>query len=271
MTTTGGLPIPRRAALYGDGLFETLRVHRGGLPLLDHHLDRLQRDAPRIGFRSPSRESLARRLTAAASTIESAALRLALYAPDGARGYARGVVEPLLDLTLDPLPTPDAAPLHLVLSPVTLPAPDPLAGAKHANRLAQVMAAQQRPADADEALMLDPRGQPVCALSGNLWVVLGQRILTPPIRDCGVRGVMREWLLTLGPELGIDIAEATLSLDDLRAADELFLSNALRGLRRVGRFSCARTCQRPRGTAYTHLLAAALSARGFPVSLPELP
>lgn len=264
-----GAPVPLRAALYGDGLFETLRVHDGGLPLLDRHLDRLQRDAARIGFRLPGRASLAMQLRDAAREHAAATLRLAALAPDGARGYARGEVEPLLQIGRFPAPVADAAPIRVMLSEIRLPAPDPLAGAKHANRLAQVLAASSLPAGADEAVLLDPAGRPVCALSGNLWAVCGQRVLTPPIRDCGVRGVMREWLLALGPELGIEIGEAALTLEDLLSADELFLSNALRGLRVVGRLTVPRACHQPAGAAYTRRLAVALRARGFPIELPE--
>lgn len=264
-------PVPRRAALYGDGLFETLRIHAGDLPLLDRHLDRLGRDAPRLGFRLPPRVELAERLREAARGSEAGALRLALYAPDGTRGYARGEVEPRLDVSLHPLPAPDAAPITVVASSVPLPAPDPLVGAKHCNRLAQVLAARALPAGVDEAVQSDPAGRPVCALSGNLWAVVGGRIRTPALVDCGVRGVLRGWLLALGAELGLDVAEAPLGWADLQSAEELFLTNALRGLRPIGELRGAGFCHRPGGAAYTRRLAAALRDRGFPVSLPELP
>lgn len=271
MSLPAGPPAPLRAALYGDGLFETMRVHRGGIPLLNRHLARLQRDAPRLGFRLPAPDILVTLLHDAARAHPEATLRLALFAPDGPRGYARGEVEPVVRVDAHRLPPADAAPLRMVISEVALPAPDPLAGAKHGNRLAQVQAARGLPDDAEEALMLDPAGRPVCALSGNLWAVIDGRVLTPPIRDCGVRGVLRDWLLELGPGLGIEIAEARLTLADLRRAEELFLSNALRGLRAVGSLRLDRVCHRPGSAAYTRALAAALCARGFPVQLPELP
>lgn len=263
-------PVPRRAALYGDGLFETLRVHAGGLPLLDRHLDRLDRDAPRIGFRLPPREALAERLSEVARGTEAGTLRLALQAPDGARGYARGEVEPVLDLGLHPLPPPDARPLTVVASPVPLPAPDPLVGAKHCNRLAQVLAARALPPGADEALQADPAGRPICALSGNLLAVIDGRLCTPAIVDCGVRGVLRGWLLEGGPALGLAVLEAPLSWADLARADELLLCNALRGLRVIGELLGPGFCHRPGGAAYTRRLAAALCECGFPVQLPEL-
>jgi 4-amino-4-deoxychorismate lyase len=264
-------PVPRRAALYGDGLFETLRVHAGGLPLLDRHLDRLARDAPRIGFRLPPRDVLAERLSDAARGHPAGALRLALYAPDGARGYARGEVEPVLDLSLHPLPSPDTVPLTVVASPVPLPAPDPLVGAKHCNRLAQVLAARALPAGVDEALQADPTGRPICALSGNLLAVIDGRLCTPSILDCGVRGVLRGWLLTQGRALGLAPIEAPLGWADLARAEELLICNALRGLRVIGELRGPGFCQRPGGAAYTRRLAAALRDHGVPVQLPELP
>lgn len=264
-------PVPLRAALYGDGLFETMRVHQGGLPLLPRHLDRLIADAPRLGFRLPPREVLEARLLAAASAAEAGVLRLALLAPDGGRGYARAEVDPVVQLTVHPLPSVDTLSLRVVISPVRLPAPDPLVGAKHCNRLPQVMAARALPADADEALMLDPRGRPICALSGNLFAVMGGRIRTPAIVDCGVRGVLRGELLALASTLGLDIAEAPLSLAELACADELFLCNAVRGLRPVGELQGAGIRHRPAVAAYTRRLAAGLLDRGFPVQLPELP
>ena len=81
----------------------------------------------------------------------------------------------------------------------------------------------------DDALFLNLRGEVTEGAISNVFVEKDGRIFTPPV-ECGLlAGVYRRHLLETRPE----IAERVLYLADLRSADAIYLSNAVRGLRRV--------------------------------------
>jgi 4-amino-4-deoxychorismate lyase len=85
-----------------------------------------------------------------------------------------------------------------------------------------------------EGLMSAVDGRIVCATAANVFLVKGGRLLTPAIRDCGVAGVMRGLVLEAARESGIVAEVVDLRFDDLGAADEVFLTNAITGVRPVG-------------------------------------
>ena len=109
-----------------------------------------------------------------------------------------------------------------------------LAGMKHLNRLEQVLAQRewQDPA-IDEGLMLDTEGELVCGTMSNVFIVSDGALVTPDLRFCGVRGIMRGEVLRVTHELGIQFSEAPLWPHDLEKADEIFITSALRGVRAV--------------------------------------
>ena len=116
-----------------------------------------------------------------------------------------------------------------------------LAGIKHLNRLEQVLAAAQCQAEAaDEAVMLDQAGRPLSVTAGNLFVVMQGKVITPPLRDCGIAGTRRQLVLECwAPALGLATGELELQLSDVGKAEEVFYSNSLQGLRPVAEF-CGR-------------------------------
>jgi len=109
-----------------------------------------------------------------------------------------------------------------------------LAGIKHCNRLEQVLARREwtDPGIA-EALMFSSSGALVSGTMSNVFLVRGSKVLTPCIDRCGVAGVMRGLVLEIAPAAGISVEERRLEAADLAAAEELFLTNALTGIRPV--------------------------------------
>jgi 4-amino-4-deoxychorismate lyase len=109
-----------------------------------------------------------------------------------------------------------------------------LAGIKHLNRLEQVLAqAEWHDVSIDEGLMLDTEGELVCGTASNVFLVREGMLLTPDLRYCGVRGVMRGQVLRAAGQLGIAVSEEPLWPHDVEAAEEVFLTNAVRGIRPV--------------------------------------
>ena len=127
------------------------------------------------------------------------------------------------------------APLQVVVCNTTLARQPQLAGLKHGNRLEQVLAAREVSArGVEEGLQLNERGELVCAVSANLFLVADGRLLTPPVSECGIAGTVRRLVLeVLAPQRNLPAEVAPLRPGDLEGAQELFLTNALQGIRHV--------------------------------------
>lgn len=236
-----GLDAADRGFAYGDGVFETFRCHRGRVHLWDYHLERLLRGLATLDIHC-TRERIEAQLHQGlewlvGANVEQAAGRLAVSRGPGQRGYAGASGEPTLLLSLGEAPgwRQVPAPLEVIICNTRLALQPRLAGIKHANRLEQVLAAREVAArGAVEGLQLNERGELVCAVSSNLFVVSAGMLLTPPVSECGVAGTVRRLILEdLAPSAGIPAQERLLRPADLEAAQELFLSNSIHGIRSV--------------------------------------
>jgi len=82
--------------------------------------------------------------------------------------------------------------------------------------------------------MMDTEGEVICATSGNVFAVRDGALITPDLRFSGVRGVMRKQVLKAASQLGLSASEEPLWPHDLESASEIFITNAVRGIRTVG-------------------------------------
>lgn len=221
-----GVSASNRGLNYGDGLFETMRVHRGELPLWPRHLARLREGAARLGIGLPDAAFIEACIAEHIAGTAAGVLKLLLTRGDGGRGYAPpSDAPPFWQLSLHPLPSPQPG-LRLHLCDTRLATQPALAGIKHCNRLEQVLArAEVERAGCDEGLMLDAEGRAICATAANLLVWRDGRWYTPGLEHCGVAGVLRGWLLARGW-----VDSAALSLREVERADALALCNAVRGI-----------------------------------------
>ncbi|MCL6619853.1 MAG: aminodeoxychorismate lyase [Thermomonas hydrothermalis] len=225
-TRLRALSLANRGLNYGDGLFETMRIHRGDVPLWSRHLARLREGAERLGMTLPEQAFIEAQIAAISADVEAGVLKLLLTRGDGGRGYLPpAAAVPVWALTLHPLPARMQA-LRLHPCRIRMAIQPALAGIKHCNRLEQVLArVEVAQAGCDEGLLCDASGAPVCATAANLLVLCDGHWLTPPVDRCGVAGVLRGWLL----EAGL-VRQAALSLQDVTAAEALALCNAVRGI-----------------------------------------
>jgi len=108
-----------------------------------------------------------------------------------------------------------------------------LTGLKHLNRLDQVLASNELSGE-NEGILLDSAGDVADGISNNVFVVKGKSIFTPPLQNCGVWGVMRTYLLSKATGYSpYTLSEKRISTNDLFNADEILLTNALRGVRNL--------------------------------------
>lgn len=227
------VPPDSRGLAYGDGVFETMRAHRGAVHWRDMHWTRLEASAPRLRLRLPDRRLLNAQIDALLCEQPDGVLKLIVTRGAGGRGYAPSFeAEPLWILSMHPLPPPMRADGLALRWCDTRLAPQPaLAGIKHCNRLEQVLArGEWQDAAIDEGLMRDTDGNAVCATAANLFVLRDGRWTTPPVDHCGVAGVCRRWALS-----ALDAQVATLSIAQVESADVVFLCNAVHGILPVTR------------------------------------
>ncbi|KAA2285622.1 aminodeoxychorismate lyase [Arenimonas fontis] len=235
----GGEPVPAlspldRGLAYGDGLFETMRLHAGQPVWWEAHVARLAAGCRRLGLPMPDAGWLRGQLQAlCAQAPQAGVARLTLTRGEGDRGYAPPE-QPAPGMVLSLHPSPPAPPadgLNLRWCHTRLALQPALAGLKHLNRLEQVLARREwNDPDVHEGLMLDGDGLVVCATAANLFAYVDGEWLTPPVDRCGVAGVCRGWLLAAGLA-----REARLRPETVEAAAALFLCNAVRGILPVRR------------------------------------
>ena len=225
------LPATDRGLNYGDGLFETMRVHRRRIGLLRRHLARLRASCDRIGLPHPGDDVLAGDIDRLLATgPEEGVLRLVLTRGDGSRGYAPPAASTGRRIvSLHALATrPDRLVVGVCRS--RLGSSPALAGLKHLGRLEQVLAAGEVVAAGwDEGLVLDENDHVVEGTRHNLFFVRQGGLFTPPVCGAGVAGVMRAVVLETMERRGFAGGEAALRYDELDGIEEMILCNAVTG------------------------------------------
>jgi branched-chain amino acid aminotransferase len=222
-----------RSFLYGDGLFETMRVFRGQPFRWEQHFERLQRGADFLKIKLPfSREALRQFADELITNnkMPDALLRLTLSRGVGVRGYSpKGAGSPTVVMSLHPAPPHDVnnppPRWKLITSSHRLPANEPLAQFKTCNKLAQILArAEAYGAGADEALLLNTDGFVVEGTSSNLFWIEGDTICTPPLAAGILPGVTRTVVLEICQQLDVSIREANITVEKLKRVDGIFIS-----------------------------------------------
>jgi 4-amino-4-deoxychorismate lyase len=227
------LPGDARGFAYGDGVFETMRVHQGTVPWWGAHRARLEAGAERLRLSLPSATAIEGAFAELFDDQGDGVAKLLVTRGGGGRGYAPDIgAPPVWRLSRHPFPAgPRDGGLVLRWCETQLAVQPALAGLKHCNRLEQVLArAEWHDADIDEGLMRSTEGDVVCATSANLFVLHGDRWSTPRIDRCGVAGTCRAWLLS---QTGA--AEVRMAPADVEIADAVLLCNAVRGILPVAR------------------------------------
>ena len=224
-----GIAATDRGFTLGDGLFETIRVRQGRMQRLPAHIARLTRGAQILGIPLPDQELLkALERVRTANELEDGVLRLTLTRGSGPRGVLPPArPEPTLLITAAPM-SPPPPPARLIIATITRRNEmSPLSGVKSLNYLDNILARQEAATrQADDAVLLNTQGRIAETSIANIFAVIEGRLLTPPMRDGALPGVMRAAMLGQGAR------EQTLQCEDLAGAEEVFLTSSL-GIRPV--------------------------------------
>jgi 4-amino-4-deoxychorismate lyase len=225
-----------RGLQYGDGLFETLKVVQGRALFWDRHMARLERGCRRLGLSTLTRDALWQEAEPLVQNLDQGVLKLIITRGESERGYAapkQAQATRIWQAKAAPAyPSAYAREgVQVRLCKTRLGHNPQLAGIKHLNRLEQVLArAEWDDPEIAEGLMQDGQDNVIEGVMSNLFVVNEGHLLTPDLSQCGVAGVVREWVLEKASQLGIHCRTCPISLATLETAEELFLTNSLVGI-----------------------------------------
>lgn len=231
---------------YGDGLFETMKVMSGGICLESFHFERLFSSLQLLQMRLPAlvtREKIRQQVLQLCEKNDCmglARVRLSVFRGNG--GIFEGSDE--LQFLIECWPLSESVNrlnengLIVDIYPDAKKSCDRFSNIKSANFLPYVMAARYaRQNKWNDCLLLNVNDRIADSAIANVFMVKGETIITPPLSEGCINGVMRRYLLEKLKEVDFEIRaqEGSVTIDDLLSADEVFLTNAIQGIKWVAR------------------------------------
>lgn len=239
------LLVSNRSYRYGDGLFETMKVVNRSILLAPLHFERLfsgmsvlMMDIPSL-LTSQKLEEGILQLCKKNKCEALARVRLSVYRGNGGLydenqqpGY---IIECWpLDVTANEI---DTNGLVVDVFPDSRKSTDRFSNLKSAScQLYSLAALFAKKNKLNDCFVLNTNGNIVDSTIANIFIVKGGQVYTPPLSEGCVAGVMRQHLINILSETENAVEEKIISVDDILQADEVFLTNAVKGIRRVGQF-----------------------------------
>ena len=256
-----------RGFLYGEAFFETLRIRDGRLVLWRPHLRRLRASLDAFSIPRPAHDlERAAHALIAASGLREGALRVTVTGGVGEGLVRPAGLRPCVVMTLRALPAGLARDVEHGISAVRLGFGRGLArvdaGHKSVAYLGSIAGRRAAArAGADDAIFVEADGRASEATAGNLLIVRGRRLSTPPPASGCLPGVTRAILLRLARRAGLDVREEPLPADSLARADEILVTGSVVEIlsvvrldgRPVGDGRPGPVAQRLRGALHSHV------------------
>ena len=222
-----------RGFLYGDGVFETMRVYGGKIFRFLEHVDRLIAGIGLLGIEleetSQYLQGMCREIVARNKVINGMTRLSVTRGLSNVGLSVKSVARPtIVAVAQERVFSASAEPLRVIGADVRVDAHSCVAQIKSANRLPYVLAkleAERR--GADDAILLNWANHAVELTASNLFVYREGKLITPRLIDGALPGITRSIILMLAAETGIDAEEASLTLDMVSRAEEAFATNSL--------------------------------------------
>ncbi len=226
--------------LFGDGVFEGIRVTPAGIFRFDDHMKRLATAMRAVGIEVEGGMDRVRevaRETTRAWGAREGYLRLIVSRGVGALGLdpascGQPAIVCIAAGAVRLPPEKEATGVDLITSSLRRPAGDVLdPRVKSLNYLNNVLAKREANLrGADDALVLNAHGLVAEASAANIFALTGDRLDTPPVTDGALEGITRRTVLEIGDELGLETRERSLGRFDLFASDSVFFTGTRAGL-----------------------------------------
>lgn len=223
-----------RGFLYGDGVFETLRIYNGIPFMLDEHMGRLIAGLKALRFQKlPAGIKVYASRVIEANKISNGILRITVTRGEVVAGIdPLACMEPTVAITAtEGVPYPEESYLkgfRAVIANIKKDRNSPLCRVKSANFLTHILAKGEAvDAGVDEALMLNYEGFLTEATVSNLFLLKGNSLLTPSLESGILPGVTRRVVIDLTGQMGLEVKQREIRHEELYSADEAFLTNSL--------------------------------------------
>jgi branched-chain amino acid aminotransferase len=241
------LLIQNRAFLYGDGVFETFKVVNNKVLFLEDHYFRLMSSMRVVRMEIPmnfTMEYLEEQILSLLnynSISDSARARITVYRNDG--GYylpQNNTVSFLIHaIALDNKEYQvNENQYEVDLYKDFYVTKQLLSSIKTTNKIINITGSIFANENGlDNCILLNDSKNVVEALQGNLFMLLGNKLITPPVSEGCLNGVMRKQILALAKKIKeIEVVEEPISPFDLQKADELFLTNVIKGIQPITKY-----------------------------------
>jgi branched-chain amino acid aminotransferase len=227
-----------RAFIYGDLLFETIKIINGAPALAHAHYRRLMESAAILKFETDlSFEVFVKTITDAVNETKQKEARVRFVLHRNATGFYKPENSATAYFVeVFPLPEPKQS-IKIGLYTDNYKPCNELATLKSGNALLYVMAgiwAQEN--GYDDVLILNEHGCVCESTSSNVFVVKDEKVFTPPISEGCVDGVMRKSVIHQLQEKQYTISERLVTIEEIQSADAVFLTNAISGVVKVSQF-----------------------------------
>jgi len=236
-----------RAFLYGDGVFETLKIINNKILFLEDHYFRLMASMRVVRMEIPMNftmeyfEEQVLSLVQQKEISASARARITVFRNDGGLYLPQTneisflIHATVLDTTLYALNTGS---YEVDLYKDFYVTKQLLSSIKTTNKMINVTGSIFAHENGlENCILLNDAKNVVEVLQGNLFMVTGKKLITPPVSEGCLNGVMRKQILALAKKVtDIEVSEEIISPFDLQKADELFLTNVITGIQSISKY-----------------------------------
>lgn len=227
------IDIADRAFQYGDGCFTTIAFRNSQLEFFDAHIQRLKLACKTLYINFGKWSELKKSIFDALVSTDDCVVKVIISRGKGGRGYSpEGAINPTFVISHHPIPLHyplwQSKGIALTVSPIKLACQPLLAGIKHLNRLEQVLVKHALAQTGyDDVIVCDIHDKIIESSIGNLFWYRNDMWYTPDLVESGVEGVMRNHILSVMAENGLNYEVVKHEVSVLFDAQELFVCNSL--------------------------------------------
>ncbi len=232
-----------RAFLYGDSLFETMHGYGIDIQFFEYHFNRLVGSCRILHYELPvsfTRDFVRNeigRLIQKNRFFKGSRIRLSLFRQSGGLYTpATNQFDYIIEQSILPYPNfrLNTNGLAIDIYKEIRKPQNLLSGLKSGNSLIYVMAGLfKKKYNLDDCLLVNDNNNIVEATSSNVFLIKNGELITPPLGDGCVKGIMRHIIIDIAEKNRIQYAQRSVTIEDVADADEIFISNAISGIRWV--------------------------------------
>lgn len=241
------LSVNNRSFLYGDGVFETLKIVDNTILFFEDHYFRLMASMRIVRMEIPMSftleflESQILSLVNQLAIENSARVRITVYRNEGGY-YAPNQNSVSYVIQAAPLSnktyTIEKSNFEVDLYKDFAVTKQLLSTLKTTNKMVHVTASIfAKENQLESCLLINDSKNVIEAISGNLFMLMGNTLITPPTSEGCLNGIMRKQIITLAKQFEtIDFVEREISPFDIQKADELFITNVIQGIQPITKY-----------------------------------